>query len=517
VKLARRLLVPAALAVALASGGCPREAPPPAPRPLTILMGAEPTTLDPHIPFDNVSAAVLGNIFDSLVHFDTSLRLQAGLAVRWINPDDRTWRFFLDPGARFHDGTALRASDVKFSIERVKSLPDSEIAAFVRHVAAVEAVDDLTVDLHTDAPLAILNSLAFVPIVSESHVRASGASVAESPMGTGPYRLSRWERGRAIVLEANEHYRPTPRIRTVAFQFRSPGAEGLADEIASLRPELTFLVRLSVLEELQRRRPAGLKVVASEGLAVVSAALNLRSEVRGKGRNPLRDLRVRRALAHATDRGELIREVVHGFGRPATQLVVPEVFGSDPGIGSPAFDPPAARRLLAETGRPVPELTLLTDAAGSQRLEKALARQWETAGIRTKVVALAAQELRRAQDAGEFHATLLGWICSSADASEVLSFLLHTRDAALGLGTYNFTGYSNSELDRLSEENPRVFDPRKRLEMLQSALRLAAADLPLLPLYSLHEVYVVSDALAFEPRLDGEIRVSEMSLRPAPR
>ncbi len=505
--------------VALLAGACvvtacrqpPRE---PAPqRPLRILMGLDVATLDPQVPFDDVSSIVLDNIFESLVRFDRSFRLTSGLAQRWINPDDRTWRFFLDPGARFPDGTPLKASDVTFSIERLRSLAGSQMTGFTRHIVSADVVDDLTVDVHTDVPIAILNSLAFIPIVSEAHVKGAGKSVAERPFGTGAYKLARWERGKSIVLEANEHHRPQPAIRRVEFTIRTE--PDLLKEVLAERPDLTLFFPRRQVPELKKARP-DLHVMTAEGLAVYYAMLNVRTQVPGRaGPNPLADRRVREALARATDRDELVRDGLLGFGRVPTQIIVPQVVGYNPKIEPPRFDPTAARELLRRAGHAGLALSLETSRGGPHRLERLLIAQWERAGIRATLRELDDASLQKAIEAGEFMVTAAGYSCTSADASEILDWGLHRRDVARGYGLGNFGGYANAEVDRLAEENLSVFDPKQRLEMLQKALVVAAADLPYLPLYVAEGIYVTSEAIDWTPPVNEEVRLEDVKLRAA--
>lgn len=502
----------ALLVLAIAASPCCRRgpAPPSDSRPLRVLMGADVTTLDPQIPFDNVHTAVFANIFDSLVRFDSDLRLSASLAERWINPDERTWRFFLSK-ARFPDGSPLRASDVRFSIERLASLPGSQMQGFTQHISSVDVVDELTIDLHTDTPISILNDLAFIPIMSERHVRSVGDRVSEIPFGTGPYKLVRWERGRSILLEANPHHEPAPGIRHVEFAIRDDDRT-LPDEILRMHPDLALFVGLTTLEAIEGRKGPDLEVVSSGGLAVFYATFNVRSQAPGfKGKNPLQDLRVRRALAHATGQSELLHRLLKGFGRPAAQLIVPQVFGFDPGIKPVPHDPVAGRELLAQAGYPDLDLPIYTSQTGSHRFEKLLIEQWGRIGVRARMKELGTQELQRALETGAFTVALQGYSCTSGDASEIVTFCLQSRDPVKGYGMGNYSGYSNPDVDRISEENIRVLDPRKRLRMLQGALRIASQDMPHLPLYSVDDIYLVSHAIRWVPRVDGEIRVSEIA------
>jgi peptide/nickel transport system substrate-binding protein len=497
------------LSLALTSLSC-RKASPPPPRPLRVLLGAELTTLDPQVAFDDVSGAVLENIFEGLVRFDRDLGVTTGLALRWVNPDETTWRFYLDPEARFADGSPLRASDVKFSIERLRSLAGSELAGFAQHVVAANAVDDLTVDLHTDTPIAILNSLAFIPIMSERHVKAAGDRVGESPLGTGPYRLVRWDKGKSIRLDANERHRPTPAIRDVQFLVAGdPGA--LLEEILRTTPDLTLFVNRGRVEELRARLPPGLRILEAEGVGVFFATFNVRPSGRkGNGKNPLASPQIRRALALGTQRDAIVRGAIAGTGQPASQLVGRRVLGFDPGIALPPYDPAAARALLSASAPPAFPLEILAEEGTPHAVESELARQWSALGPRATVREVSRTDLTTALSAGSFDVAVQGFGCTSADASEFLSFNLHGPGPGFGAG--NVGAYRNPELDRIIEENLRVFDPPKRLALLQRALRIASEDVPFLPLFNANDVYVVSQDLTWEPPVNGLVRVSEMSL-----
>lgn len=503
------------LLAALSSASCRRPGPPPVEtRSLRILMGADIATLDPQVPWDNVSAIVLDNIFESLVRFDRSLRLTSGLAERWINPDDRTWRFFLDPEARFPDGKPLKASDVRFSIERLRSLAGSQMTGFARHIVAADVVDDRTIDIHTDIPIAILNSLAFIPIMSEAQVKAAGDKIGERPFGTGAYKLGRWERGKLIVLEANQHHKPVPRIPRVEFHVRED-ANVLLEDVLRMRPDITLFLPARMTDELQKRKTPELKVVAGGGLAVFYVVFNTRPQVPGsKAGNPLRDVKVRRALAQATDQAELVREGFLGFGRPATQLVVPQIVGFNPLIEPVPFEARTARQVLAPAGQAGLDLTFDVVKGGPHRVEKILIRQWEKAGVHAALRELSADDRQHALEAGSFALTIQGYSCTSADAAELLDYALHSQDAGRGYGVGNFTGFSHPEVDRIAEENLRVFDPKKRLEMLQKAIRIAADELPYLPLYTSQDVYVVSEAVEWAPPINEEVRLQDIVFRP---
>ena len=510
----RLRLVACSILFALLPSGCrkPEAAPE---RPLRVVLGTELKTLDPQVAFDDVSGAVLENIFEGLVRFDKDLRVTAGLAARWVNPDETTWRFYLDPDARFSDGAALHASDVKFSIERLRSLSASELAGFAHHVVEAKVVDDLTIDLRTDTPIAILNSLAFIPIMSEAHVRAAGDKVGESPLGTGPYRLLRWVRGRSIELEVNEHYRPQPPIRRVEFVV-AHGEKALGEAVVRQRPDLTLFADRTRIADLRHQLPRGLRVREAEGLGVFYVLFNVRPAVAGSSTpNPLRDPRVRRALAQATDLSEIIRDAIHGSGRAVGQLVAPQVFGFDPTLEPISFDLASARATLAEAGQKPFEIAFLAERGQPHSVEEALARQWKALGVRVSLREVTAAEMTADLDRGAFDAALQGFSCTSGDASEILGFALHSADPKRGFGVGNKGAFRHPEVDRIAEENLQVFNPRQRLNMLQRALKIVSEELPVLPLYAGTDVYIVSDALEWDPPVTGLVRAADMSLSPA--
>lgn len=503
---ASRVVVVAAFWAALAGAAC---APAPVPsRPLRILVAADLPSLDPQSAWDEVSSAVLGNLFDCLVRFDAALRVRPGVARSWTNPDDTTWRFHIDPAARFHDGAPVRASDVVFSIQRQQSLQGSGGQVFARQVRDVRAVDDATVDVLTDAPATLLSSLAYVPILSRRHTSAAPAGAL--PVGSGPYRLVAWEPGRRLTLQASPHWPVALPVRDVEFLLRPPDMR--VEQVAEVRPDLTLFLRLASARQLERQPIPGLRVRRASGLAVYYLALNVRPRGRQGAPNPLADPRVREALALALDREAIVRRGLDGYGHAVAQLVPHDVTGFDPSQALPARDVARARELLRAAGRGDLRLRLLRARSEPHWLAHLLAEQWAQAGVQLEHEALDDEQVERALASGDFDVTVQGYSCSSGDAAELLSFLL--RSPGSGGGAGNVAGYANPEVDALADANPRLFDPRDRLAAVQRALRLASADRPYVPLYTVDDLYVVSPALRFTPALNGEVRVADMALAP---
>ena len=501
------------LGLLVSCGEEPKPVPPPVRKPLVILVGTDLSTFDPQILFEVDSSYVLGNIFDALVEFDSSFRLSPSLAKRWTNPDDQTWRFYLNEKARFSDGAPLKASDIRFSIERLKSLPNSDLRGFTEHISRIHVINDQTIDIKTDTPFSILNDLVFIPILSERHVLKMGDRIRERPLGTGAYQLAIHEPGKKIVLKRNPYYSPAPEVEQIDFVI-STGRDRNLEEVLEMKPDLSVTLPFRKIEEFQKLNPPDLQILRSNGISVEYLMFNLRPSIPGFTKNPLLDVRLRKALAHAINKTEMIDAIFKGFGRPATQLIAPEIFGYDSTIRPPEYNVEEARRLIAEAGFQNIELPIYTFEGGTYRLEKLLIEHLNRAGIKSSIKTWKEiSDMNSALNSGDFVITMGGYVPTSGDAAELLSFGLHTRTEGKSFGKGNYADYSNPEVDHFSEQNLRELDTRTRLDMLQQAMRIVNNDLPYLPLLIYDDVYVISKRIHWIPPASGEIKVRNISYR----
>lgn len=500
-----------AFSILCCGGG--KDHPPVSQAPLVILLSLEPTNLDPQVPFDD-SDFVLGNIYETLVRFDSTFRLSPGLAQRWTNPDDRTWRFYLDERAKFSDGSPLRAADVKFSIERLQRLSGSDRRGFTEHISSVEVVEERTVDIKTDSPLIILNNLVYIPILSEKNVQA-----AKQPpfLGTGPYRLKTWLKKDRIILERNTFYYRQPPIAEVHFLFFT-SQEKVLDDVVRVKPDLTQGLPFRKIDDFTKlkneNKAPSLQIQSHHGISVYYLVFNLRESVPDfPGKNPLMDIRLRKALALGTNKNDMVQRVLYGYGRAAAQVIAPEILGFDASVAAPEYDPVKAKQLVKEAGYSGLKIPVYVSTSSSANSEKALIHYWADIGIQGELRVLSNEEFARRLSGGTLSLALSGYVCGSGDASEILTFCLHSRDPELKYGKGNYAAYSNKEVDRICEENLRLFDPRQRLHMLQNSLGIVSDELPYMPLLVLDDIYVVSDRLKWEPAVNGEIVCADMSFK----
>ncbi len=173
---------------------------------LSVGTDVDAGTLDPRLARDTTAYRTDDLIFAGLVHLTPSLKAVPDLAASWENPDPTTWVFHLRDGLTFSDGTPLTADDVVYTFQ-TETDPKfgSPMRALYAPIKSIEAVDPKTVKFTLSAPYAPLLSYMDLGIVSKAEADA-GKDIANNPIGAGPMKLTAWNRGSDIELEANPKY-----------------------------------------------------------------------------------------------------------------------------------------------------------------------------------------------------------------------------------------------------------------------------------------------------------------------
>jgi peptide/nickel transport system substrate-binding protein len=442
------------------------------------------------------------NIFEGLVCLDPQLRLRAGLAAHWSNPDDRTYLFEMPPGLRFSDGSPVEAADA------VASLLGARQTAYRDYFHAItdaRVTGERRLEVTTrGAYLVLLTRLPWGLVLP----RREWEKPAPAPIGTGPYRLVAWEKGERIRFEQNPHYSgaaPTfPRVTYLVL----PDETARVEAVRSGRADAADQIPLGALQDLAAA--PGVRVLSGEGLRVMYLALR-------PGSAPFDDPRVREAVDLAVDRESLIRRALGGHGNVATQLVPSMVVGFNPEIESPRPDPTRARALLAEAGHPQ---GFEIDLHGSNNryvndrlvLEE-LARQLLAVGIRARVRSMDKVDFFRLAAEGGTRMHLMGWSCETAEAGDVLDSVAHSK-LQTGLGADNDMDLTDAELDRRIEDANESTTAGERTRRLQEAMVRLHALRVYLPLYVQPESALFSDRIAWEPPPNFAFFPTGMALAP---
>ena len=412
----------AALVIAGLACCRPAQMPPPPAGTLRIALRADVTGFFPGPPLVNEAFTLQANrsVYESLVRFDRDLRLRPGLAERWSNPDDRTYRFELRPGVRFSDGTPLTAADVVASLEANRARLGHPRLPAGRRVGA----GDRRARGRDPDPL---------PLSRPAHPPALGPRGPPRGRRAGPLAgarhrpLSRRELGAGPRATSSSATRtttgPVPAFARVVHTVVPDDAARMA-LVERGEADAADHVPLEEVERLSRN-PA-VRVVSGAGLRVLFLGLRV-------DRPPFSDPRVREAIDLALDREELVRRALGGRAEPATQLVPPSIVGFDPALRLPPPDPARARALLASAGHPH-GLDVRLDGPSNRYVNdvailRELARQLGEVGVRVTVNAIDKREFFPLIERGDSAMHLLGWACESGDAGDVLG-----RPAALRHG-----------------------------------------------------------------------------------
>src|SRR5881628_1607847 len=332
---------------------------------------------------------ILGyNVFDHLAARDLKTgKVGPSLAVSWKNLDDSTWEVKLRKGVKFHDGTPFTSKDVKASFDRVLD-PEKKLTARGNHVKikSVEVMDDHTVRFKTDGPYPVfIERLTALVMQSEKVMKEKGHEwMQENPVGTGPYKLVRWQKKQEHLLVRNDDYwGPKPHFKHVRIRIIPEQATQIAELISG------------GVDIIKAVPPDQMDVINKSGQARTTTSPILRTamlqldQAGRSGANPFQDRRVRLAANLAVDVDSIIKHVLNGLGDRVATTVNPMAFGFDPSLKPYKQDLAQAKKLLADAGFPngidVGFLrTQPTVEPGLIQTSDAIMADLAKAGIRTK-------------------------------------------------------------------------------------------------------------------------------------
>ncbi len=469
---------------------------------LRIASAFDPQTMDPHAIALLYHSRVVYQIYDSLVGRDERFKLEPALAVSWQMTTPTTWRFKLRPGVTFHDGAPFSADDALFSLERAMA-PPSQRAFQLKGVKAVKKVDALTIDFEMEAPDAVLpEKLQFVSMMNKAWAERHGVQRAQdfnakqetytvrNANGTGPVKLERYEPDVRTTLRRHAGYwgwsdKRAGNLEQVSYVTIRSDATRLA-ALASGEVDLVMDPPYQDIARLKADPRIHVQQVADIGqqyLAFDQARDELQdSDVKGK--NPFKDLRVRKAVYHAVNVPLIIDKVLRGQAVPTGGFLSALVDGVPPELDKRLpHDPARAMALLAEAGYPNGFAVTLdcVNVAWRENVCQAAAAMLTQVGIRTTLRSSTTSQFfpKLSQGTGSF--IEYGWT-ASPDAWNSLNGLFRTFDRS-GLGTFNAGRYSNAKLDLLIDNIRTEPDLTRRRAMVATVLRLVSDELPMVPLY----------------------------------
>ncbi|AYE84785.1 ABC transporter substrate-binding protein [Sulfitobacter sp. D7] len=426
---------------------------------ITVAMQLEPPHLDPTSAAAGAIDSVLyTNVFEGLTRFMGDGSVVPGLAESWeISEDGLTYTFKLREGVTFHDGSAMDAEDVKFTLDRINA-EDSANAqkALYAAISEVNVIDPQTVEVKLSEPNGnMLFNLAWgdAVIVAPETVE----TIKQTPIGTGAFKFENWNQGDKITLTRNDDYwGEAPALASATFKFISDPTAAFASVMAEDVDVFTGFPAPENIPQFEADPRFQVLIGSTEGETILSI---------NNKREPFDNAKVREAVAHAIDRQAIIDGAMFGYGTPIGTHFAPHNPDYVDLTEMSSYDPEKSKALLAEAGFPDGfETTLhLPPPSYARRGGEIIAAQLAEVGIKAQITNVEwAQWLETVFKGKDFG----------------LSIVSHTEPMDINIYAnpdYYFQ-YDNAEFQSLITEFNKTAEPAARTEMLAKAQRMIAED-----------------------------------------
>jgi peptide/nickel transport system substrate-binding protein len=470
---------------------------------LVIMQGVDANTLDPLMRNSTPEFNINIHIFDTFLKRNPeTLEIEPNIIEKWESVDDETWHFTVVKGATFHNGDPVNAASGVFTFERAAKgkLGDKgvvqPIATQIGFVSA-SAIDEQTIEVKTSKPAAIfpdlLTSFEMCPeSVYGDDSTENLAKVAQTPVGSGPYKFVEWVRDDHVKLEANpDYWGDKPSIKTVIFR---PVPELSARVVALQNEEAQIVVNIApdVVQQIESGENTRISSVTGGRIIFVGIRCD---------KPPFDDVRVRQAINYAIDFDSIKTALLGGFGERAATIVNPP--HQNPDIKPYPYDVEKAKALLAEAGvAPGTEITM--DAPNGRYIKdaemaQAIAQGFEDIGFKVNLKVLEwsvyAGELIPSGEPDELFFLGLG----SPFSGEQELFYVHP-DYSL-----NFTRWQNDEFVSTYAKLSNSLDVAERQELMNKCQEIIMEDCPWIAVWHQVDFYGASKKLDWNARPDENI------------
>ncbi|WEX11251.1 ABC transporter substrate-binding protein [Chelativorans sp. AA-79] len=421
---------------------------------LRMAWAQDATGLDPHKQTAFPSLRLLELVYEPLVRLDADLQIGPAIAESWeFSADGRELTFKLDPDAKFHNGAAVTAADVKVSFERILDEATGAVArANFLSIEGIETPDEGTVVFklsQPDAPILTAMSDINAAIVPASEVEAG--SIGTETVGSGPFKLDEWDPNSKAVLDANEEWAGG-----------TVGIDGinisvLPDETAILAAmragQIDFALLNDPLVATLVPREASLQLNRAPVLAYHVLQLN-------PSRSPMTELGVRQAISCAIDRQEVLDTASLGEGKVTGPLTIP-AYATDPKeLFCYERDIEKAKKLMADAGH----------ADGFSATVIAATGEPPTAAAEAQVIQSQLAEIGIDLDIRmmELNVYVDTWLKGDFDMAVALNggradpYTMYNRYWTKSGNLQHVANYIDDTLDSLMQQGREETDPEKR-------------------------------------------------------
>jgi peptide/nickel transport system substrate-binding protein len=458
---------------------------------LVVVQEAEPVGLDIMQSSIQTTMSVCYNIHDTILKPQEDATVKPGLVEKWQKLDDLTWKFTLVKGATFHNGEPINAAAVKFSFDRLmsdslKSPHKGKLNLF----KGVEVIDDRTFTMSTSQPYAPgLYMLAqYLFVVPPEYIKKVGdAEYNLHPVGSGPYKLDKWEKGQEIDLSAyDKYYGPKPAYKKLVFK----GVPEEASRIASLLTGEADVISGVPVQQRKKIVDSGKAYLTDQMGSMNYLGLNTYEK-------PFSDVRVRQAVNYAVNRPLINKALFNNKAILCAGPISPRTFGADKSLKPYPYDPAKAKKLLAEAGYPNGFETRLaygTYMPQIQEQAEVIASDLAKVGIK---VTLEPYERAVMWDRykKKMHQMYIYFWDDAPEPDRYMYSLFNSKSRDYY--------YKNEKVDALLDKGRSTMDPVARAKVYNEIDRVLYQDAPWVYLYVIPEVYGVANSVIYKGSRDG--------------
>ncbi|MEJ2665565.1 MAG: ABC transporter substrate-binding protein [Deinococcales bacterium] len=460
-----------------------------------IGLGADARTMIPMTIVDETTYVQLQNMFDPLlIRQRPSMALSPNLAVSWKYTNPQTLILNLRHGVKFQNGDPFTAKDVVFTMHYIQNAANkSEYAARYAEVDKITALNDYTVEIHTKDPFPVLlDRLSEFLVMPADYFQKVGADAfRKHPVGTGAYEFVSHTPDQQLVLKANPNYwRGAPDIQQVVFKYIPEFSSRLAGLLTG---------ELDIVKDIP---PRSIPTVNASGTAkveeITSSRINYIALVNLKP-GPMQNVLVRQAMNYAVNVPLLIKSILDGHGTQVAGALPSTSACQDTSLKPYPYDPEKAKALIKQAGYDPSKLVFTLDTPNGRypkdkQVAEAIAAQLSQIGI---TVHVRVNEWGTHLDRIVHHNTgamfLLGW-GPNFTAQNVIQPLFQKG--------WTYSGFTDPELETLIPQAVKVVDPTQSCKDWTKIQQLIYQKAPWIFLWQQHDIYGVSNKVAWTPRPD---------------
>jgi peptide/nickel transport system substrate-binding protein len=481
-------------------------------RSFTVALSSQPGNLDQTTTAGGSSLQIVTLVNDALALGGQACKITPQLATSISSPDPTSLVFHLRKGVRFSNGDPLTAEDVAWSIGRAYGA-GSAIAATLPTFksASVTGPQEVTVRM-TKATPAVACALGFIGVANKKYALQHGKDYATSaapPIGTGPYKVAKFDADGVTLVRNPYYWGPKPLIQTIRFVFI---ADDNTAQLAMRSNQIQADYAIGNPQTIAAWKAIpGAKVVAAQGTGSTEISMDVTQA-------PFNDIHVRKAVAYAVDKEGLANSIAPGFATPLKGLFVAEGFEAVAPSHEAAeqlldslpqydLDLAKAKAELAQSAYPHGFTMRLPYQVGNSAAELtalSLKQNLGSIGIKVQLKPLPAAQFYTESGVLSAHPGVqiaTGGITVPDDPTGGLALAVGKANAAdhraSGATGYNPANFYSGDVDRAWEQMVGSVDKTTRWQGVQTALRAIATQVPYVPILNLPQLVVLGDGLSF--------------------